>query len=49
MKQKEQTIMKEQLRKQQQELEIMRDKYLQTEEQQQLQRQIADLRHETQR
>ncbi len=41
--------MKEQLRKQQQELEIMRDKYLQTEEQQQLQRQIADLRHETQR
>ena len=49
LKQREQTVMKEQLKKQQQELELMRDKYLQTEEQQQLHRQISDLRHETQR
>lgn len=49
LKQREQIIAKEQLKRQQQELEAMRSKYLQSEEQQLLQDQIADLRQQTQR
>ena len=49
LRQREQSFMKDQLRKQQLELETMREKYLQAEEQQILQKQLSDIKHETQR
>ncbi|XP_003387094.1 PREDICTED: centrosomal protein of 120 kDa-like [Amphimedon queenslandica] len=49
LKHREQTVMRDQLKKQQLELEAMRVKYLRAEEQQSLQQQLQQIKDETQR
>ena len=49
LKHREQTVLRDQLKKQQLELEAMRQKYLAAEEQQTLQQQLQQIKEETQR
>lgn len=47
LKHREQTVLRDQLRKQQAELESLRENYLQAEQQQTLQKQLENLKQET--
>lgn len=47
LKHREQTVLRDQLKKQQVELETMREKYLQAEEQQTIQKQLQHIKDET--
>ena len=49
LKYREQTVLRDQLKKQQLELEAMRENYLQAEQQQMFQRQLENLKQETHR